>query len=57
LQVENVPQAGRLYETLSAKGRVNMALQATAWATRFAVFTDQFGVSWMINCNDDAQVA
>jgi PhnB protein len=54
--MENVPRAERLCETLSAKGRVKMALQATAWATRFAVFTDQFGVSWLINCNNDAQV-
>jgi PhnB protein len=56
LQVENVPEAERLYETSSANGRVQLELQATAWATRFAVFTDQFGVSWMINCNIDAQM-
>lgn len=56
LQVENVPEAERLYELLSAQGSVQMALQATAWATRFAMFTDRFGVSWQINCTVDAQM-
>lgn len=56
LHVENVPEAERLYEALSAQGSVQMELQPTFWATRFAVFTDRFGVSWMINCNIDAQM-
>lgn len=56
LQVENVPEAERLFATLSAQGSVQMELQPTSWATRFAVFTDRFGVSWMINCNIDAQM-
>ncbi|WP_415755268.1 VOC family protein [Pseudomonas leptonychotis] len=56
LQVENVPEAERLYEALSAQGSVQMELQPTFWATRFAMFTDRFGVSWMINCNIDAQM-
>ncbi|SFI53756.1 PhnB protein [Pseudomonas guineae] len=56
LQVENVPEAERLYEALSAQGSVQMVLQPTFWATRFAVFTDRFGVSWMINCTIDAQM-
>jgi PhnB protein len=56
LQVGNVPEAERLYETLSAGGSVQMELQQTFWATRFAMFTDRFGVGWMINCVVDAQM-
>ncbi|PKM26610.1 MAG: VOC family protein [Gammaproteobacteria bacterium HGW-Gammaproteobacteria-13] len=56
LQVENVPEAERLYKALSAGGSVQMELQATFWATRFAMFTDRFGVGWMINCDIDAQM-
>ncbi|CAM3872958.1 VOC family protein [Ectopseudomonas alcaliphila] len=55
LQVDNVPEAERLYEALSAGGSVQMELQATFWATRFAMLTDRFGVSWMINCVVDSQ--
>ncbi|SFW63512.1 PhnB protein [Pseudomonas sp. NFACC19-2] len=55
LQVDNVPEAERLYEALSAGGSVQMELQATFWATRFAMLTDRFGVSWMINCMVDTQ--
>ena len=50
LQVDNVPEAERLYAALSAQGSVQMELQQTFWATRFAMLTDRFGVSWMINC-------
>lgn len=55
LQLDNVPEAERLYEALSAGGSVQMELQATFWATRFAMLTDRFGVYWMINCVVDSQ--
>jgi len=29
-----------------------MPIQPTFWATRFAMFTDRFGIAWMINCNE-----
>ncbi|MDX1367095.1 VOC family protein [Pseudomonas sp.] len=56
LQVDNVPEAERLYAALSAQGSVQMELQQTFWATLFAMFTDRFGVSWMINCSVDSQM-
>jgi PhnB protein len=56
LQVGNVPEAERLYAALSAGGSVQMELQQTFWATLFAMFTDRFGVSWMINCEVDSQM-
>ncbi|MGB4074698.1 VOC family protein [Pseudomonas sp.] len=56
LQVTSVPEAERLFAALSAGGSVQMALQQTFWATRFAMFTDRFGVAWMINCAVECQV-
>ncbi|WP_372875582.1 VOC family protein [Pseudomonas sp.] len=50
LQVDNVPEAESLYAALAEGGSVQMELQQTFWATRFAMLTDRFGVSWMINC-------
>lgn len=55
LQVDSVPEAERLYAALSQGGSIQMALQQTFWATRFAMFTDRFGVPWMINCAVDSQ--
>jgi len=31
-------------------GTIQMSLQETFWAARFAAFDDQFGIPWMINC-------
>jgi PhnB protein len=31
-----------------------MPLQETFWAARFAMFIDQFGTPWMINCGKQA---
>lgn len=55
LQVDSVPEAERLYAALSKGGSIQMELQQTFWASRFAMFTDRFGVSWMVNCSVDCQ--
>ena len=50
LQVEDPAEAERLFKELSEKGKVDMPIGETFWALRFAMFTDQFGIPWMINC-------
>jgi PhnB protein len=40
----------KLFNGLSAGGKVTMPLAKVPWATLFGMFTDKFGVSWMINC-------
>jgi PhnB protein len=50
LNLNDAADADRVYEALSANGKVLMEIQQTFWAKRFAMFTDQFGVPWMINC-------
>jgi len=52
LQINQVSEAERVFNELSAGGKVSMPLQPTFWATRFAMFTDRFGIPWMINCNE-----
>lgn len=42
--------AEQVFTALSEHGHVDMPLQTTFWAARFGVLTDQFGVSWMVNC-------
>jgi PhnB protein len=48
--VDDPTQAERIFSALSANGTVQMPLQQTFWAVRFGMFVDQFGIPWMINC-------
>jgi PhnB protein len=50
LNVATPEEAERTFDALSASGNVVMPLQQTFWAARFGMFVDQFGVPWMINC-------
>jgi PhnB protein len=47
---KDTAEAERVFNAMSANGKVIMPLQKTFWAASFGMFTDQFGVSWMINC-------
>jgi PhnB protein len=50
LTVADVAEAERIYAALADGGKVNMPLQQTFWAQRFAMLTDRFGIPWMVNC-------
>lgn len=46
---ENADQAEEIYQKLSQDGQIIMPLQNTSWAKQFAMFSDKFGVRWMID--------
>ena len=46
---ESTEEADRVFQGLSQGGQVMMPLEKTDWAEKFAMFTDKFGVQWMIN--------
>jgi PhnB protein len=50
LMVEAPDEAERIYRELGAGGKVTMPLAETFWAHRFGMFTDKFGIPWMVNC-------
>jgi len=50
LQMDDPAAAERVFNALAEKASVDMPLQQTYWARRFATFVDQFGISWSINC-------
>lgn len=50
LHPESVAEGEHLFAGLSAGGQVVMPMEKTFWAERFGMFTDRFGVSWMVNC-------
>jgi PhnB protein len=54
LQLKDPAEADRIFNDLSAGGRVDMPIQETFWAARFAMFTDRFGIPWMVNCEQPA---
>jgi len=50
LHVDKAADAERIFAALSAGGTVTMPLDKTFWAERFGMFTDKFGIPWMIDC-------
>jgi PhnB protein len=45
---ESKDEATRIFNGLSAGGNVTMALQDTFWGAYFGMFTDKFGIKWMV---------
>jgi PhnB protein len=50
LQTDTVAEADKLYAALSEGGAVTMPIGETFFSKRFGMFTDKFGVPWMVNC-------
>jgi PhnB protein len=50
LEIDDTTQLEKLFNRLSAGGAVEMGLQDTFWGARFGMFTDKFGIKWMMNC-------
>ena len=45
-------EADKLFNGLSAGGTVTMPLQDTFWGAYFGMWTDKFGIHWMVNYDD-----
>lgn len=50
LEPDTRAEADRLFNALSAGGKVEMPMQDMFWGAYFGSFTDRFGINWMINC-------
>ncbi len=46
--------AERVFQALSQQGAVTMPIQKTFWSARFGMLVDQFGIPWMVNCEQAA---
>jgi PhnB protein len=55
LAPETREEAARLFNGLSAGGKVEMPLQDMFWGGYFGSFTDKFGVRWMVNQSNNNQ--
>ncbi|GAB2526372.1 VOC family protein [Rufibacter soli] len=49
IDTDSVEEATRLFDGLSAGGHVTMPLQKAFWGAYFGMFTDRFGIRWMVN--------
>jgi PhnB protein len=48
LRVDSDNDADRIYAVLSSGGQIFMKMAETFFASRFAMFRDRFGTSWML---------
>jgi PhnB protein len=49
ISTDSREEADRLFNGLSAGGTVTMAMNPTFWGDYFGMFTDKFGVQWMVS--------
>jgi len=49
INTDNREEADRLFKALSQGGRVTMPMNDTFWGDYFGMFTDKFGVNWMVS--------
>ena len=52
ISAETEEEARKLFDGLSAGGNIAMQLEKTFWADLFGMFTDKFGINWMVNYGD-----
>lgn len=55
LHPDNKTEADRLFNGLSAGGRVDMPMADQFWGAYFGSFVDKFGIGWMVNCESGNQ--
>jgi PhnB protein len=55
ITTDSKDEADRLFNGLSAGGKVTMAMNKTFWGDYFGMFADKFGISWMMSFNEAQQ--
>jgi PhnB protein len=54
LGADTLEEGNRLFAGLSAGGTVTMPFEPAFWGSVFGMFTDKFGVSWMVSFDPKA---
>ena len=49
INTDSKEEADRLFSALSINGKVTMPMNKTFWDSYFGMFTDQFGIQWMVS--------
>lgn len=49
ISAESEEEATKLYNALSAGGKIEMPLEKAFWGAYFGMFKDKFGIQWMVS--------
>ncbi|MGB0524789.1 MAG: VOC family protein [Flammeovirgaceae bacterium] len=50
IDCDSKEETDKLFHALSEGGKVTMPLENTFWGDYFGMFTDKFGIQWMVSC-------
>jgi len=56
ITTETKEEADKIFNGLSAGGRIDMPLEKTFWSSYFGMLKDKFGVNWMISLEETQPV-
>ncbi|MFD2941501.1 VOC family protein [Flavobacterium notoginsengisoli] len=56
INTESREEADKIFNGLSAGGKVEMAMDDTFWGSYFGMFKDKFGVNWMVSFDKNPPV-
>ena len=52
ITTDSKEEADKLFDGLSANGKITMPMEKTFWGAYFGMFTDKFGINWMVNFDE-----
>ena len=52
ISTKSKEEADKLFNGLSASGNIIMPMEKTFWGAYFGMFTDKFGINWMVNFDE-----
>ncbi len=52
INTDSKEEADALFNGLSAGGTIKMPMELTFWGAYFGMFTDKFGIHWMVNFDE-----
>ena len=54
IHLKDLAEGKRIFNALADNGTVQMPFEQTFWSPGFGMLIDQFGIPWMINCEQPA---
>ena len=52
LHLKDIAKGERIFNALAENGTVTMPFEKTFWSPGFGMCVDQFGIPWMVNCEE-----
>ena len=53
VNTDSKEEAFKIFDGLSAGGKVTMPMEKTFWGAWFGMFTDKFEINWMVNFDEE----